>query len=76
MEEDTAVTQYGLGKTISSGWSFSWKNLRSIVPVFLTVYVPINIGLSFVPVDYLIETRGLRGFRMYMKIIQLEKSSL
>ncbi|MCX7010150.1 MAG: hypothetical protein NTY53_23420, partial [Kiritimatiellaeota bacterium] len=31
----------------------------------------INIGLTFVPVDDWIEKYGLRGFRMYMKFIQL-----
>lgn len=71
MQQDIATTQYGLGLTISTGWSIFWKNIRSILPIFLIVYVPINVGLSFVPVDYLIETHGLRGFKMYMKIIQL-----
>ena len=71
MDEDIAITQYGLGKTISAGWNFFWSNIRDIVPIFLIVYIPVNIALSFVPVDYLIETHGLRGFKMYMKIVQL-----
>ena len=71
MDQDIVTTRFGLGKTISSGWSFFLKNIRSILPVFLIVYIPINIGLSFVPGDYLVDNYGLRGFKMYMKIIQL-----
>jgi len=69
--KDIALVQFDLGAVISTGWHIFWKHIRSIVPVFLIVYIPINIGLSFVPIDYLIETHGLRGFRMYMRIVQL-----
>lgn len=71
MDQDIYRTRYGLGRVIAAGWEQYRRNFGSIVPIFLIVYIPINIGLSFVPVDYLIETHGLRGFRMYMKIIQL-----
>ena len=71
MDQDIYLRRYGLGRVIAAGWEQYRRHFRSILPIFLIVYIPINIGLSFVPVDYLIETHGLRGFRMYMKLIQL-----
>ena len=71
MQQNIATTQYDLGQVISTGWHIFWKNIRSILPIFLIVYLPINIALSFVPVDSIIETYGLRGFRIYLKLIQL-----
>lgn len=68
---DIADTRYGLGKVIATGWYQYRKHFKSILPIFLIVYVPINIALSFVPVDYLIENHGLDGFRLYMKLIEL-----
>ena len=71
MDEDIAVTRYGLGRIITVGWHQYWQNFRSILPIFLIVYIPINIGLSFIPMDYLVEQHGLRAFKIYMKVIQL-----
>jgi hypothetical protein len=71
MEHDIYSTRYDLGRVIALGWELYRKHFGSILPIVLVVYIPINIGLSFVPVDYLIEEYGLRGFNMYMKIIQL-----
>ncbi len=71
MEEGITSTRYGLGRIIALGWEQYRRHFKSILPIFLIVYVPINIGLSFVPVDYLIEEHGLRGFKIYMKLIQL-----
>ncbi len=70
-EHGIYLTRYGLGKLMALGWEQYRKHFASILPIFLIVYIPINIGLSFVPVDYLIEAHGLRGFRIYMKLIQL-----
>ena len=71
MDQDITLTRYGLGKIITVGWRQYRQHFRSILPIFLIVYVPINIGLSFIPVDYLVEQHGLRGFKIYMKVIQL-----
>lgn len=71
MEHDIYSTRYDLGRVITLGWELYCKHFKSILPIVLIVYIPINIGLSFVPVDYLIGEYGLRGFNMYMKIIQL-----
>jgi hypothetical protein len=71
MEQDINSTRYGLGRVITLGWEQFRSNFGSILPIFLIVYIPINIVLSFVPVDSMIEDDGVRGFRMYMKLIQL-----
>jgi len=73
IEHSIYSTRYGLGRVIVSGWEQYRKLFVSILPIFLIVYIPINIGLSFVPVDSLIEEHGLRGLRMYMKLIQLSE---
>jgi len=71
MEQGINSTRYGLGKVIALGWEQYRRHFGSILPIILIVYIPINIGLSFVPVDYLVEERGLRGLSLYMKLIQL-----
>ena len=71
MDKDINLTRYGLGRVIAVGWEQYRSHFRSILAIFLIVYIPINIGLSFVPTDYLIEQHGLRGLKIYMKIIQL-----
>lgn len=71
MYQDIATTQYDLGEIIAIGWKTFWKNFRDILTIFLIVYVPINIGLSFVPIGSLIEEYGMQGFKMYLKIAQL-----
>jgi len=73
MDQDIYLTRYGLGRVIAAGWEQYRKHFRSILPIFLIVYVPINIGLSFVPLDQLIETHGVRGVRIYMKLVQLSE---
>jgi hypothetical protein len=73
MNRDIEAIQFNLGKVISTGWRLFWENIRSILFIFLIVYIPINFALSFVPIDYLIETHGLRAFRMYMRIVELSE---
>lgn len=71
MAHSIYATRYSLGQVMALGWEQYRKRFLSILSIFLIVYVPINIGLSFVPVDCLIEEHGLRGFRIYMKLVQL-----
>lgn len=71
MEQNINQTRYDLGKVIAVGWEQYRTHFRSILPIFLIVYIPINIGLSFIPMDYLIEEHGLRAFKIYLKVIQL-----
>ncbi len=73
MEQGIGTGRLGLGRVLSVGWREYCRHFRSILPIVLIVYIPINIGLSFVPVDALIEQHGLRGFRMYMKVVQLSE---
>ena len=67
------IQQYKIGQILSEGWMLYSQNFRVILPVILIVYIPINILLSLIPVDNLIETQGFKGFRIYMRIIQLSE---
>ncbi len=71
MDQDIYLVRYRLGKVIATGWSQYRKHFRSILTIFLIVYIPINVGLSFVPMDSLIEAHGLRGLWTYMRLIEL-----
>lgn len=71
MDQDIYTERYDLGRIIVSGWKQYIRHFRGILPIFLIVYIPINICLSFVPVDDLVVNHGLRGFRLYMNLIRL-----
>ena len=69
--DEIFTTRFGLGTVIATGWQQFLTNVKAILVIFLIVYIPINLGLSTVPVDRLIEEHGMRGFRVYMKLVQL-----
>lgn len=71
MEQDINLTRHGLGKVIALGWEQYRRHFGSIVPIFLVVYIPVNIALSFVPTDALIEEHGYLGLKLYIRLIQL-----
>jgi hypothetical protein len=71
MLEELSARRMNLGEMVAAGWRLYGKIFARFLIIGLLVYVPINIGLTFVPVDAWIEKYGLRGFRMYMKVIQL-----
>jgi hypothetical protein len=73
MNEDIFQVRYGLGRVIGVGWKQYWLHFSSVLCIVLIVYVPVNVALSFVPVEHLVETQGLQGFRLYMKLIQLSE---
>ncbi len=68
---DIFATRFGLGRVIAAGWNLFRIHFMSILRIFVLVYIPINIALAAVPVDALIEEHGMRGFRLYMRLIQL-----
>jgi hypothetical protein len=71
MNRGIADTRFTLGEIVASGWDLYCLHFKRILPIFLVVYVPINIGLSFIPVADWAATYGDLGRRMYMGIIQL-----
>jgi hypothetical protein len=62
-----------VGEIIASGWDLYCLHLKRILLIFLVVYVPINIGLSFVPAADWAKTYGTLGHNMHMAIIQLSE---
>jgi len=73
VKEELADRSFDLHDVIATGWRVFCQNIRAILLIVLLIYVPINFGLSFVPVEHLIDEQGVRGLRIYMKIIQLSE---
>ncbi|MCX5645261.1 MAG: hypothetical protein NTZ17_11355 [Phycisphaerae bacterium] len=71
MNRGIADTRFTVGEIVASGGDLYCLHLKRILPIFLVVYVPINIGLSFIPAADWAETYGDLGPRMHMAIIQL-----
>ena len=49
MSRGIADTRFTVGEIVASGWDLYCLHLKRILLIFLVVYVPINIGLSFDP---------------------------
>ena len=73
MSRGIADTRFTVGEIVASGWDLYCLHLKQILLIFLVVYVPINIGLSFVPAAEWAETYGALGRNMHMAIIQLSE---
>ena len=73
MDHDIYTMRYGLGDVIGTGWRLYRTLFRSILPIILIVYIPINIGISFISVDDLVDEHGWTGIRIYMRLIQLSE---
>jgi hypothetical protein len=69
--DELGTRRLHLGELVATGWRLYWKVLARFLVIGLLVYIPINIGLTLVPVGEWIDKYGLRGFRMYMRVIQL-----
>lgn len=66
--------EFTLGDIFSAAWNAFRSQFISILVIILIVYIPVNIIISFIPVETLIETHGLRGFRLYLRIIEILES--
>ena len=73
MSRGIADTRFTVGEIVASGWDLYCLHLKRILLIFLVVYVPINIGLSFIPAAEWAETYGALGRNMHMAIIQLSE---
>ena len=72
MINDIGTSRYELGMIMKTGWAEFLKNFKTILPVALLIYIPVNVILAFIPLDYLVEHFGAgRGLNIYMKIVQL-----
>ncbi|QQG46128.1 MAG: hypothetical protein HYY55_04175 [Candidatus Niyogibacteria bacterium] len=72
MEQEIYNKEYTIGKILSESWKKFKENFQLILLITLVVYIPVNIILAFIPIDALMEQWGtLRGFKIYMKVIQI-----
>ena len=67
-----AKKEFSIIEILSNSWKLFTENFKLILIITLIVYIPINIILSLVPVDTLVEQQGtLRGFGTYFRIIRI-----
>jgi len=71
MSRGIADTRFTLGEIVASGWDLYCLHFLRILPIFLIVYVPINIGLSFIPSDDWIKEHGNNQLAMYIRLVEL-----
>jgi hypothetical protein len=71
MLEDISRRRYSLGDILLGAWAIFKAHAQTILVVTLIIYIPVNIVLSFVPVNELVDEQGLRGFRLYMQLMRL-----
>ena len=63
--------KFGIGNLFSEGWKIYQANFTSILLVVLCVYIPVNIIISFIPIDSLVQEYGTRGLQLYNNILKL-----
>jgi hypothetical protein len=73
MSRGIADTRFTVGEIVASGWDLYCLHLKQILLIFLVVYVPIDIGLSFIPAAAWAEKYGTLGRNMHMAVIQLSE---
>lgn len=70
MEQEIYNKEYSIGKILSESWRKFKENFRLILLITLIIYIPINIIVAFIPINTLMEQKGiLQGFRTYMEVI-------
>ncbi len=62
--------ELGIGGILSESWRLFRGNLWLFFIISFVVYIPVNAILTFSNADAMID-QGLRGIRMYMRVIQL-----
>lgn len=67
LSERIRTTEFKLGDILSGGWTVFRGRFITILAIILIIYIPINIILSFLP----IEDQGLQGLRQYWQIAQV-----
>ncbi len=70
---DTTIKEekFSVSQILSVGWQHFMENWKTILIVFLIVYVPINIFLSFFSVDRMVQHHGASGANMYVHLANL-----
>ena len=55
MENKIKSQKLGIGDLLGEGWQIYRANFKNILLVILCVYIPVNIIISFIPVDSFIQ---------------------
>ena len=71
MEVKLRLRKLGIGELLSEGWQLYRVNFINIFLVILCVYIPINIIISFIKVDSLLQEYGTWGVQLYGIILNM-----
>jgi hypothetical protein len=63
--------EFTLGDIFSAAMNIFKNQFTNILLIILIVYIPINILLSIIPFEELVQSHGLNGFKLYLRVIQL-----
>lgn len=64
MKNDIKTQQFGIGNLLYEGWQVFRANLKNILLVILCVYLPINIFISFIPLEDLLAQSNNAMYRL------------
>lgn len=71
MDSPIKSQQFTVAQIFSTAWELIKEQISNVFLIAIIVYVPINIGLSFIPLEEMIEKYGMTGFRVTMRIYQI-----
>jgi hypothetical protein len=71
METRIKSQKLGIGDFLGEGWQLYRVNFKNILLVILCVYIPINIIISLIPADSLLQEYGTRGLQLYNNLLKL-----
>ena len=71
MENKIKSRKLGIGDLLGEGWQLYRTNFKNILLVILCVYIPVNIIISFIPIDSFIQNYGSRGLQLYNNILKI-----
>ena len=74
MKHNISKKEYKLKDILSHSWDLFKNNFKLILIITLVVYIPLNILISFIPLEGLMALDGYAAFRIHMRIVQLLES--
>lgn len=71
MSTNNKTKRFGLGDIFRVGWNIYLSKFVKIFTIILCIYIPLEVILALIPVNYLSDTCGVRGLRLYLNIVRL-----
>jgi len=76
MTQDIFQKEYSIRQMLAASWQLFKEHFLQITIIILIVYIPINVLMSFFPIDFdaIIQQNNLRGLRTSIQVYQLLES--